>query len=131
MGLEKPQKIGHQRRVSSLAVDEAQASNLLTQVLHENDVFVGGSSLGKGLKKAANFYFNEHLATQQKPSHLELPGREDLADDVDEKELLPLEDSFYVVDIAMVVSQVSYFYITDHSKVKNFLRCMPTERSHC
>jgi hypothetical protein len=104
-----PPKKGHHRRVSSLVVDETQASCLLTEVVKENDVYVGGSSLGKGLKKAARFYFNEHLAAEHlKPSHLQLPGREDLADDVDERELMPLEDSFYVVDIAMVVSQVRF-----------------------
>jgi hypothetical protein len=107
MGSEQPLPVkkGHHRRVSSLVVDEALASCQLTQVLQENNVFLGGSSLGKGLKKAAHYYFNEHLAGHSKPTHLNLPGRADLAD-LDEAELMPLEDSFYVVDIAMVVSQV-------------------------
>ncbi|GKY99228.1 hypothetical protein MPSEU_000878100 [Mayamaea pseudoterrestris] len=103
---QEPKKKGHHhRRVSSLVVDETKASSLLTDVLRENNVFLGGSSLGKGLKKAAHYYFNEHLADHHPPTHLDLPGRADLAD-LDEAELMPLEDSFYVVDIAMVVSQV-------------------------
>ena len=109
-----PRSKGHHRRVSSLVVDETQASVLLTRVLKDNDVFVGGSSLGKGLKKAAHYFFNEHLAAElvkNKPAHLDLPGRQDLAQDVDEAELMPLEESFYVVDIAMLVSQVCIYEI--------------------
>jgi hypothetical protein len=91
--------------VSFANVDETLASSLLTKVLRENDVFLGGSSLGKGLKKAAHYYFNEHLMKLGKPSYLGLPGSVDLAP-VEPTELMPLEDSFYVVDIGMVVSQV-------------------------
>jgi hypothetical protein len=99
-----PAKAGHHRRHSSFAlVDETVASSLLNDVLRDNNIFVGGSSLGKGLKKAAHYYFNERLI--HSAPYLELPGRHDLAP-VADTELMPLEDSFYVVDIAMVVSQV-------------------------
>jgi ornithine decarboxylase len=65
------------------------ASGLLEDILTENDVFVGGSSIGKGFMRAARHYLRSSGQT-------ELPAL-----DV----TLPHEAAFYVVDIGVVVSQ--------------------------
>lgn len=93
----------HSRTLSFHQVDSEQASGILADVLKENDVFLGGSSVGKGLKKAANYYINERLSRAPKPTHLDLPGASDLNPDC---EKLPTEDAFYVLDLGVVVSQV-------------------------
>ena len=93
----------HNRSLSFHDVDSQQASGILADIFKENDVFLGGSSVGKGLKKAANFYLNERVATAPKPSHLNLPGAADLAE---ECETTPVEEAFYVMDLGVVVSQV-------------------------
>jgi len=68
----------HERSYSqTFEVDETQASGILAKTLHENKVFLSGSSVGKGLISSAKHYI-ETEAT---------------------------EGSFYVVDIGMVVSQ--------------------------
>jgi hypothetical protein len=93
----------HSRSLSFHDVDSQQASGILADILKENDVFLGGSSVGKGLKKAANFYLSERVATAPKPTHLDLPGAADLAE---ECEVTPVEEAFYVMDLGVVVSQV-------------------------
>ena len=93
----------HQRALSFQAVDEAEASGILGDILKESDVFLGGSSIGKGLKKASNYYMKQKLLKKDKPAHFGLPGANDLVDSAD---TMPLEESFYVVDIGIVVSQV-------------------------
>jgi hypothetical protein len=61
-------------------VDETQASGILAKTLQENNVFLSGSSVGKGLLTSAKYYIEKENT----------------------------EDSFYVVDIGMVVSQGKY-----------------------
>ena len=92
-----------QRNLSFHDVDEAQASGILADVFRESDVYLGGSSVGKGLKKAARYYLEDRLAGAPKPEHLLLPGAADLNPDVDK---MPLEEAFYVIDLGVVVSQV-------------------------
>jgi hypothetical protein len=99
---EKPQR--HVRSLSFHEVDYQQASGILGDVFQEADVFLGGSSIGKGLKKAASYYLSERSVLQNKPSHLHLPGAQDLV--LAEQDQLPVEDAFYVVDLGVVVSQV-------------------------
>jgi diaminopimelate decarboxylase len=65
-------------------IDEAQASGLLTDIIRENNVFLGGSSIGKGLKTAARYQMQQLL--KHNPSIV--------------------EDGFYVVDLGILVSQV-------------------------
>ena len=91
------------RSNSFACIDEAQASGILTDVLQENKVFVGGSSLGKGLSRAAKYYMKNKLSTMPRPIHFQLPGAADL---VATAETMPLEDPFYVLDLGVVVSQV-------------------------
>ena len=93
----------HRRDISFHDIDEAQASGILSDVIKESNVFLGGSSIGKGLKKAANYHMKRNLLSQSMPSHFSLPGAKDL---VDVAEKAPLETSFYVVDLGIVVSQV-------------------------
>lgn len=93
----------HSRALSFSQIDESQASGILADVVKESDVWLGGSSLGKGLKKAANYYMRNNLLRMDKPNHLQLQGADDLNEDA---EKMPLEESFYVVDIGVVVSQV-------------------------
>ena len=61
-------------------VDETQASGIFAKTLHQNNVFLSGSSVGKGLCKSARHYIEKEKT----------------------------EDSFYVIDIGMVVSQGKY-----------------------
>ena len=93
----------HNRARSFQAVDESLASGILSDVIKESDVYLGGASIGRGLKKAANYYMSNHLMKIEPSSHFALPGAEDLEDSV---EKIPLEKSFFVVDIGIVVSQV-------------------------
>mmetsp|Transcript_40292 Transcript_40292/g.115775 ORF Transcript_40292/g.115775 Transcript_40292/m.115775 type:complete len:687 (-) Transcript_40292:40-2100(-) len=93
----------HTRALSFHQVDSEQASGILGDVLKESDVFLGGSSVGKGLKKAANYYLNKRSSVGFQPEHLKLPGAEDLDPDC---EKTPAEEAFYVLDLGVVVSQV-------------------------
>jgi hypothetical protein len=84
-------------------VQPEEASGVLEDVLRDNEVYLGGGSIGKGLKKAARFFLQERLSKAPLPEHFELHGAEDLEADID---VVPLEESFYVIDIGVVVSQV-------------------------
>jgi hypothetical protein len=93
----------HSRALSFQQVDESQASGILSDIIKESHVWLGGSSIGKGLKKAASYYMANNLAKMEKPSHFQLPGAGDLEETA---EIMPLEESFYVCDVGVVVSQV-------------------------
>mmetsp|Transcript_31824 Transcript_31824/g.46632 ORF Transcript_31824/g.46632 Transcript_31824/m.46632 type:complete len:654 (-) Transcript_31824:830-2791(-) len=91
-------------RIDSFAeIDESQASAVLTKLLQENNVMLGGSSMGRGLKRAARFYIQNGNAHRHLPNHFDLPGANDLNPDVLRN---PTEESFYVVDIGVIVSQL-------------------------
>ena len=94
---------GHTRARSFTDIDHVQASGILGDVFRESDVFLGGSSVGKGLKKAAAYYLGERVGKTPKPAHLSLPGVADLNPECDPD---PREDAFYVLDLGVVVSQV-------------------------
>jgi hypothetical protein len=91
------------RTFSFAGIDEVESSGILSDVLRENNVFLGGSALGKGLNNAARYYLADRLAKAPPLEMLELPAAIELNEDVD---ATPLEDSFYVIDIGVVVSQV-------------------------
>jgi ornithine decarboxylase len=99
------------------------ASDVLADMFRENNVYLGGSSLGKGLKKAACFYMGHRLKQATKPDHFQLPGSDYLNRDSD---LMPLEDSFYVVDLGVLVSQV-YQWRKSFPRVEPFyaVKCNP------
>jgi hypothetical protein len=73
---------------------------ILSHLIKEYSVFLGGGSLGKGLKKAATHYLT---APRREPDHFSLEGANDLNEHVDR---FPREDSFYVVDIGVLISQM-------------------------
>lgn len=91
------------RSNSFALIDESEASGILTNVLTENNVYMGGSSLGKGLNKAARHFMKKKLSSMELPNHFKLPGAADLNSTT---ETTPLEESFYVIDLGVVVSQV-------------------------
>ena len=93
----------HNRTLSFHHVDSEQASGILGDVLKDADVFLGGSSVGKGLKKAANYYLSERVLRSPTPNHLTLPGAADLSPECEKS---PTEEAFYVLDLGVVVSQV-------------------------
>ena len=79
-------------------IDTTSASGILEDILKENSVLLGGSSIGKGFKKAAKTYLKTQQAlTQQAYAH-----HPDLC--VDPHSCV--EDAFYVVDLGVIVSQV-------------------------
>ena len=82
--------------ISFAAVNGAQASGILEDILRENSALLGGSSIGQGFGKAARYHIRETLVKRRK--QLDHPDL-DLQSPV-------LEDSFYVVDLGVVVSQV-------------------------
>jgi hypothetical protein len=65
-------------------IDETESSGILSNLFRANQVFLGGSSMGLGLTKAARFYLNER----------------------EKSEGMAVEESFYVIDLGVIVSQV-------------------------
>jgi hypothetical protein len=92
----------HGRSLSFHDIDCEQASGILSDVLKEADAFLGGSSIGKGLKKAAMFYMSGRSV--KNALHLSLPGAKDLS--LHDDDQTPTEEAFYIVDLGVVVSQV-------------------------
>jgi len=58
--------------------------------------------MGQGLRKAARYYIGHHMQNQPNPEHFELEGASELNEDV---LCNPVEESFYVCDIGVVMSQ--------------------------
>ena len=77
-------------------------SGVLGQLLQEENVFLGGASMGKGLKKAAVHYLEKRGANANNPL-LKLPGASMLAEECNPT---PNEEPFYIVDLGVLVSQV-------------------------
>jgi hypothetical protein len=88
------------RAKSFSKVDVPTASNRLSDILIQEGVYLGGSSVGKGLKHAARYYLHRRVVP---PDFYNLPGAVDLEPSADRA---PLEDPFYIVDIGVLVSQV-------------------------
>ena len=87
----------HTRAKSFADVDEVAASGVLSDLLIDNKVLLGGSSMGKGLSHAARYHLNRVSSVPEL-------GQED---DLFEPDYLQVpEDAFYVVDLGVVVSQV-------------------------
>jgi hypothetical protein len=98
-------------------VDVTSASNRLSEFLINEGVYLGGSSVGKGLKHAARYHLHNRVA---KPDFYNLPGAADLEPGADRA---PLEDSFYIVDIGVLVSQV-YQWRRYFPRVEPFCKSM-------
>ena len=69
-------------------LDTTSASGILDDIIHDNGVFLGGSSIGKGFKKAAKTYLKQQTDAAQTQAGFDP------------------EDAFYVVDLGVLVSQV-------------------------
>lgn len=80
----------------------SEISKELMETVRKYNTYLGGSSMGKGLYKATNYFIGQHHVNNEskKPDYYTLEG----AADLDMKEL-PAEDSFYVCDIGVVMSQ--------------------------
>lgn len=69
----------HTRSGSFALIDEHQASGLLADILRENNVYLGGASVGKGLRKAAQFHLQKDDLRAPK-EFMNLPGAQNLAE---------------------------------------------------
>lgn len=78
---------------------DTTAAGILSNILRQNNVYLGGSALGKGFRRAARY-------------HLQTHGEE--------------EESFYVVDIGVVVSQY-YQWLQHFPRVSCYyaVKCNP------
>lgn len=74
----------------------------LHDTFKKNGIVLGGASVGKGLQQAATYYIGQHLAGKAVPDYYKLDGAQDLKVDIVSD---PVEDSFYVCDIGVVMSQ--------------------------
>jgi hypothetical protein len=91
----------HRKAAKSFSnVDFLGASHRLSELLIQEGVYLGGASVGKGLKHAARYHLHQRVTP---PDFYNLPGAADLEPTADRA---PLEDAFYVVDIGVLVSQV-------------------------
>lgn len=63
-----------ERALSFQDIDESQASGMLSDVVKESKVFLGGSSIGKGLKKAVTYYMENNLMKMEPDAYFNLPG---------------------------------------------------------
>lgn len=88
-------------------MDPQETSGILDDILSESNAYLGGASMGKGLKKAALYYLDQRLSngakTNRMKSILELPGAGLLTSECDPN---PNEEPFYIMDIGVLVSQV-------------------------
>jgi len=80
--------------------DPAEGAGILSDIMRQNNVYLGGSAMGKGFRRAARYYLQSDQGVA--------------------------EDSFYVVDIGVVVSQ--YYQWRQHfPRVQCFyaIKCNP------
>jgi len=81
-----------------------ETSGILSKVLKDNRVYLGGSSIGKGLAKAARYHLGEKLL--QGKGNEALVAAADLHFGIPPRPHPVQEESFFVVDLGIVVSQV-------------------------
>lgn len=113
----------HRQRAKSFSkLDFVEASTRLSDLLRDEGVYFGGASVGKGLKHAARYHLHQRVIP---PDFYNLPGAKDLEPNVDKA---PLEDSFYVVDIGVLVSQV-YQWRLLFPRVEPFCKSVPSGKS--
>lgn len=79
-----------------------EISDALDDTFKKYGIVLGGASVGKGLQQAANYYIGQHLGGKDVPDYYKLDGAEDLKADIVSD---PAEESFYVCDIGVVMSQ--------------------------
>jgi ornithine decarboxylase len=94
---------------------------VLANIIRDNSIFLGGSSFGKGFRRAARYYLRKEAPVKLQMTSF--PGAEAmLKPGVDHR----VEESFYVVDIGLVVSQL-YQWREYFPRVEAFyaIKCNP------
>mmetsp|Transcript_18467 Transcript_18467/g.42272 ORF Transcript_18467/g.42272 Transcript_18467/m.42272 type:complete len:706 (+) Transcript_18467:75-2192(+) len=99
----------------------------LSEILRKNDVCLGGSSMGKGFYKAARYYLGGRESSL--PEFLKNDSATALRPEFKSKltrTMMATEDSFYVVDIGVIISQF-YQWQLHFPRVKPFyaVKCNP------
>lgn len=84
-------------------IHASEASETITSILRENKVCLGGASMGKGFIRASRYYIDNYLANRPELDCLKEEGAQNL--ELETIENIPVEDSFYVVDIGVIISQ--------------------------
>lgn len=95
--------VRHGRSTSFSGIDEVESKGILSKILIDNKVYLGGSAIGTGLNRATRYYLLERVSKAPVPEHFQHVEHGLINENVD---LTPIEDSFYVVDLGIVVSQV-------------------------
>lgn len=99
--------MGRSRGLSFHDVDPHETSGILGEILKESNAFLGGASMGIGLKKAAQYYLERRSARESSTNPmgdiLDLPGADLLTAECNAN---PNEEPFYIMDIGVLVSQV-------------------------
>lgn len=98
---------------SSSSFDAEENASILSDVFKENQVYLGGSAIGKGFRRSARYYL-QSIGGGQSPnvSTNAIGGNDDKGDDelgIGDLEIdhadLPPEDPFFVMDLGVVVYQ--------------------------
>ena len=89
---------------SSSSFDAEENASILSSVFKENQVYLGGSAIGKGFRRSARYYLQSIASANAVGSNDDADelGHADL--DIDDADLPP-EDPFYVLDLGVVVYQ--------------------------
>lgn len=105
--------------------DPAVLATLLSDVLREKDAYIGGSSMGKGLVKAARYILRSQQQEQADQQYA-MVGASDLNSDILENPECPIEESFYIVDLGVIISQF-YQWRLKFPRVEPFyaVKCNP------
>ena len=90
--------------LSSSEFDAEENASILSDVFKENQVYLGGSAIGKGFRRSARYYL-QSIASANDIGNGNDAGNSGLGDiDIDDADLPP-EDPFFVVDLGVVVYQ--------------------------
>lgn len=84
---------------------KANGAGILAPLIREHSVFLGGSSMGKGFRRAARYYLRK-AAPLKIPDAVLSPSVGDASNLLNPGVEHRVEEPFYVVDIGMVLSQL-------------------------
>ena len=82
--------------------EQAPVAGVLAPVIRKNSVFLGGSSMGKGFRRAARYYLRKEAPLKISDAALPTEGFRGLLNPGVEHRV---EEPFYVLDIGVVISQ--------------------------
>lgn len=87
--------------------DAEENACILSDVFKENNVYLGGSAIGRGFRRSARYYLQNIVPKKHKELGLENDAENENADEslLENVPDLPPEDSFYVFDLGVVVYQ--------------------------